>query len=57
MRITYIERTKSFFEFLLRVFAILGGMYGIVRVCFAAISSFISLRSKEAAQSFNDIFA
>lgn len=56
MRITYVERTKSLFEFLLRVFAILGGMYAIVRVIFAAISSFIGLRSKEAAQSFNDLF-
>merc|ERR1712137_691102 len=50
MRITYVERTKSFYEFLVRVFAILGGMYAIVKVSFAALVSFSSGRSREAAE-------
>jgi endoplasmic reticulum-Golgi intermediate compartment protein 3 len=56
MRITYVESSKSFFSFLLRVFAILGGMYGIVRMGFTFIGTCIAFRSVDAAKRFDDIF-
>jgi len=56
MRITYVERSKSFFQFLLRVFAILGGMYGIVRMAFTLVSTCIAMRSRESARRFDDLF-
>jgi len=55
MRITYLEVSRSFIEVFIRLCAILGGMYAIVRVIFNIIGSVLSTRS-ETASTFNDFF-
>jgi len=56
MRISYVERSKSFLALLVRVFAVLGGMYAIIRVGFTAIGSCIRMKSSSAADTFSDLF-
>jgi hypothetical protein len=61
MRIKYAEQTKPFLPFLIRVCAIIGGLYVIAGVCYSLVSSVLSLPKKgsggsKRGQIFQDMF-
>ena len=56
MRITYVETTKSFTQFFIRVFAILGGVYGIINIVFNLFTGILSLKNKERPRALGDFF-
>lgn len=39
MRINYVEQSKSWIQFLIRVFAIIGGLYAILNICVTLVNA------------------